>query len=384
MGLGFSNHKRKRAWGPAAAGPGRRSGLGVECLETRDVPTIVVTPMVSPQTLVQNLLGPGVTASNIKFTGAPVAEGTFTQGTDAVGFDSGIILSTGKAGDVVPPESFFASTDNGQPGDPQLSAVVGGAPGFDAAELEFDFVPNGSTLTFQYTFGSEEYPNFAPPNTSTFNDVFAFFLNGTNIATLPDGTPVSVNSVNAVTNTQFFVNNSANGMDMGPQIANTSLDGLTIVLTATAKVNPGVTNHIKLAIEDTGDGIFDSDVFIKAGSFNAAKPFQPRVFAPFRWIFDPTTDTYRGNLTLFNNDTAPGLGPIQLVFPKALLPTGFDILNATGTSKSGDRFITVNFQPVPPMRVVRVQLIVSDPLSLPLPTFFDGFPVVAVPGSTPP
>ena len=45
------------------------------------------------------------------------------------------------------------------------------------------------------------------------------------------------------------------------------MDGLTVVLPVEASVIPGEVNHIKLAIADAGDSIFDSNVFIKAGSF---------------------------------------------------------------------------------------------------------------------
>jgi PKD repeat protein len=43
-------------------------------------------------------------------------------------------------------------------------------------------------------------------------------------------------------------------------------DGLTSVLTFQAPVDPGVSNHMKLAIADASDGIYDSAVFIQAGS----------------------------------------------------------------------------------------------------------------------
>ena len=48
------------------------------------------------------------------------------------------------------------------------------------------------------------------------------------------------------------------------------MNGLTTVLTATASIVPGETYHIKLAICDVGDPYYDSNVFIKAGSFTAA------------------------------------------------------------------------------------------------------------------
>src|SRR5262249_14634220 len=157
-----------------------------------------------------------------------------------------------------------------------------------------------------------------------------------------------------VTNPQFFINNAANGMDLGPQVRDTSLDGLTVVLTATATVTPGVINHIKLAITDVTDSAFDSDVFIKAGSFNAPKPL-PKFYYPFRYIFDAGTQTFRGNLTFANigNDVQPG--PFFIVFPQ--LPTGVTLLNATGKSKAGAPYIFVNVGSLPAGKLLRIPLV---------------------------
>src|SRR5207253_518378 len=117
-----------------------------------------------------------------------------------------------------------------------------------------------------------------------------FYLNGKNVALLPNGQPVGINTVNLVTNAQFFIDNAANGMDAGPQVRDTSLDGLTVVLTVTAPVNPGVINHIKLGVSDVTDGIYDTDVFIKGGSFGAGA-LNPKFYYPFRYVFDPKTLT---------------------------------------------------------------------------------------------
>ena len=46
-------------------------------------------------------------------------------------------------------------------------------------------------------------------------------------------------------------------------------DGFTVVLEAVAKVVPCSTYHIKIAIADAGDGVFDSAVFLEAGSFKS-------------------------------------------------------------------------------------------------------------------
>jgi hypothetical protein len=244
----------------------------------------------TPDGLVQGLVGSGLTVSNVTYTGANRAAGTFTGGSGIIGFNSGIVLDTGKVqtypsdpacsqGVEGPntcyeetasnpsggPDGTFNSTNFGLPGDPDLTALDGD-PTFDASVLEFDFVPSFSTVQFNYVFSSEEYSDFA--NTQ-FNDVFGFFVNGTNCALVP-GTndPVDVNSINdgndqggdtTPHNPQFFINNV-------PPTLNTQMDGLTTVLTCTANVNAGVTNHMKLAIADGSDGNLDSAVFLEGES----------------------------------------------------------------------------------------------------------------------
>jgi hypothetical protein len=47
------------------------------------------------------------------------------------------------------------------------------------------------------------------------------------------------------------------------------MDGLTVVFTVTATVDAGVINRIKFAVADAGDSIYDSVVFIRAGSFSS-------------------------------------------------------------------------------------------------------------------
>ena len=76
----------------------------------------------------------------------------------------------------------------------------------DAAVLEFDFIPTGDSLSFNYSFGSDEYNEYV---CGSVNDAFGFFLSGPgingaysnnaiNLAIIPetDGTPVTINSVN--------------------------------------------------------------------------------------------------------------------------------------------------------------------------------------------
>jgi hypothetical protein len=228
-----------------------------------------VTSTASATTLANAILGGGVT-----LLGAPTfaglapsgpsagSAGTFTGGANPYGFDNGIVLTTGDAAIAARPSNTApnAGRNNGLGGNANLSALSGGST-FDATSLDFDFQFNGGgggSLFFNYVFASEEYNEFVGTG---FNDVFAFFLDGVNIAKLPNNTPVTINNVNLSVNSAFYRNNSP-----GPYP--TEYDGLTTVLTAQALgLAPG-THHIQLAIADTGDGIYDSAVFIQGGSFS--------------------------------------------------------------------------------------------------------------------
>jgi hypothetical protein len=232
-------------------------------VSTTDLNTVTATQLVN------TLLGSGITASNITFTGANVAGGVFSGGIGAgIGIENGIILSTGNIAFAQGPNnSTGRGLDNDRPGDSNLDAIVSPLTTNDAAVLEFDFIPSTTTLSFSYVFASEEYYEYV---NSSYNDVFAFYLNGQNIALIPGTTtPVSIDTVNAGdsstplagTNSSFFIPNYGTTY-------NTQFDGFTTVLSANATgLVPGVTNNIKLAIADTSDSILDSAVFIQAGSF---------------------------------------------------------------------------------------------------------------------
>jgi hypothetical protein len=234
----------------------------------------ITRPAASVTELLQCLLGPDVVVSNAVLTGAPQAAGTFVGELGVIGFDQGIILSSGDIGTLAGPNTGDAtSTINSTPGDPDLDALIPGYTTYDAVVLEFDFTcPTPQDVVFQYVFGSEEYNEWVD---SPFNDVFGFFLNGVNIALAPAGcsnagSPVSINNVNCGNpyvgigpNCNCYRNND---LDDGGGAINTELDGLTQVFFATGTILPG-TNHIKLAIADAGDQVLDSDVMIRCQSF---------------------------------------------------------------------------------------------------------------------
>ena len=241
---------------------------------------LTVGSALTPQQLVNNvLLGNGVSAFNISYTGAPQAIGTFNSTNSNVGLNSGILICTGNINAAVGPNTATGQgEDNFELGDPDIDAFTGQANSENAAVLEFDFVPSSDSLSFRYVFASEEYEDFSEPG-SNFNDAFGFFLSGPgingpfsnnsiNIALIPStNLPVSIGNINQNTNTQYYIPNLNPGEGGNPPANNFAYDGYTVVLTANASVVCGDTFHIKLAIADRFDGAYDSGVFLEAESF---------------------------------------------------------------------------------------------------------------------
>jgi hypothetical protein len=225
---------------------------------------IVTTTEPSDTDVAQALAGTGVTVSDVTFTGSVSARGTFTGGGGVIGFESGIVLSSGSVASVSGPNNTSSASDGfGLPGDAQLDDLVDGST-FDAAVLQFTFVPEGNQVEFEYVFGSDEYNEFANSN---FNDVFGFFINGVNYALVPGTqTPVAINSVNTVFNPLFYRNNEPQ-----PGTVNIQADGLTVVIKLTAPVVAGQSNTMKLAIADRGDSIYNSWVLIKGESLQVVE-----------------------------------------------------------------------------------------------------------------
>jgi gliding motility-associated-like protein len=249
----------------------------------------------TPTQIVQNvLLGAGVTASNITFNGVAANTvtqqvGTFNGTASNVGLNQGVIMGSGNVQVAVGPNNQGGASLGSGNGymDADLSAITPNQI-FDAAVLEFDFIPQGDSLVFRYVFASEEYDEYA---CGSVNDAFGFFISGpgftgpfqnggVNLALIPGtNTPVSINTVNLgvagssgqASNCSAIDPNWASYNIFYTQNTQNSIqyDGKTVVLTARTLVQCGETYHIKLAIGDGGDGAFDSGVFIEGGSFTS-------------------------------------------------------------------------------------------------------------------
>ncbi|TYB40220.1 fibronectin type III domain-containing protein [Micromonospora sp. AP08] len=201
-----------------------------------------------------SLLGPGVSKVSDSTSGSADQWGHvdgFVPGKKAW------VLSTGRISDAVGTPDQFASTELGLPGDADLSALAGYAT-HDAASYQVTLVPSAPTLHVRYVFASEEYPEYVG---SQFNDVMAVYVNGKNCSFVPGTTtPVSINTINAGENSTYYVDNST-----GAAGYSTSMDGLTVPLTCSVPVAPGVPVTVRIAVADTSDGIYDSAVALVDG-----------------------------------------------------------------------------------------------------------------------
>jgi hypothetical protein len=192
-----------------------------------------------------------------------VSDGT-TGSSQQMGYEPGLVpgqktwvLSTGLVSDIPGTPDQFASTDLGLPGDPDLTALAG-YPTHDAVSYTVTLIPKGSTLHVRYLFASEEYPDFVG---SQYNDVMAVYVNGKNCAYVPGtNVPVSVNTVNYKTNSQYFIDNTTSSNPY-----QTKMNGLTVPLTCSVPVTPGQQVTVRVAVADTSDGIYDSAVALLDG-----------------------------------------------------------------------------------------------------------------------
>jgi subtilisin-like proprotein convertase family protein len=217
--------------------------------------------------LAQILAGPNVVVSNAVLTGGSVASGSFNGINSNLGMNSGVILSSGDIANAPGPNNSTGGGDNlGQPGTTETDALAG-VTTYDAITLEFDFDVQSDFIQFQYIFASEEYPEYAPPNNSSYNDVFAFYISGPgitgqeNIALVPGtSNPVTINNINAITNNQYYIDNAGG--------TSVQYDAWTTVLTAERQgLTPCSTYHMKLIIADAGDAVWNSAVFLLENSF---------------------------------------------------------------------------------------------------------------------
>lgn len=319
-----------------------------------DATKLPVTTDVDASQMAEAMFGPSIKIVSASYTGDPQSAGLYSDGLAAAPgvtpSDSGVILSTGKAGDFTNDageanQTASRSTDTaGKDGDSDLDGVAGTRT-YDAAIFEAEFVPEGSVLTMQITFSSEEYLEYVG---SGFNDAVGVWVNGEKaVLTVGDG-DISINNINPDSNGDLYVDNAKDQF-------NTEMDGFTVTLTLKAPVVPGQINTIKIGIADGGDAAYDSNLLI------AGQSIQTAVVAGDDGFSVPQDG--RTTVDLLANDSAAGGGTLTITKINGVpvvagstvtLPSGLEIL------VNGDGTITVISDPTDPLGAVNFSYEVAN------------------------
>lgn len=285
--------------------------LALACLMAMQAQNITVADAIglSPETFVRNHLvgGNGVHVFNVKYNNSPLPITSPTIGTfDHNGFvgikmDGGIIMTTGNI-DVAPgPNNRSDATHYTDMTfvDNELSVFVPGTIITSCSTLDFDFVTVSDNISFNYIFGSEEYPDHV---CSVDNDIFAFLVTGPdpgngelvtrNAAIIPgsidqnnpDGIPVSINSVNnGIPGNFAYFSDYGTGCHYnythlyhdnvdttGAATPGVQYDGYTEKMTAQVSVIPCAVYHMHISVCNVGDYNDDSGVLLEGGSLTAS------------------------------------------------------------------------------------------------------------------
>jgi gliding motility-associated-like protein len=316
----------------------------------------------TPLQLIENvLLNSGcASVSNVSVSGGNWSSGAkswgyFNGAGTTFPFEDGIILSTGKIANAKGPNDFISDDGGsmGWNGDNDLNQALQLNNTFNATILEFDFIPIGNQISFDYIFSSEQYLTNPSPNQCSYTDGFVFLLKEVgssiyeNLAVIPNtNIPVKVNTVRGTGTICPAAN--ATYFDAFNDIEHpTNFNGQTKVLTAKAAVTPGQTYHIKLVIADEGNYRYDSAIFLKGSSFSTGVDLgDPRTFAnqnpicqdesislngatagvqSYQWFFNGNLIAGETNSTLTlnppYNDTQNGTYSVDLTFSPTCIST---------------------------------------------------------------
>ncbi|RLD83275.1 MAG: hypothetical protein DRJ02_13145, partial [Bacteroidetes bacterium] len=325
--------KAKRTAGPSKPyNPGGRASISVTPIDGA----------VTTNDLVEKILGPGITYSNVTFVGTDgsgtSSAGLFSGGNQAgMNIDEGIMLSSGYIQNAIGPNSSDKISQNlGLSGDSDLEALVPGYTTYDATILEFDFEVPGDELNIQFVFGSDEYNEYVG---TEYNDVFGFYVDDVNIAFVPTSNdPVTINTINNSSNSGYYVDNERpdDSYDFEP-------DGFTINLIGNVQITPNVTHHMKIAIADAGDHIYDSWVFIQEGSFSIPVNVD---LGPDQTICEGESVTLDAGNPGFNYSWSPGGETTQTITVSPTTTTTYSVQVYLGGSSGTDE-VTINVVPPP-------------------------------------
>lgn len=220
------------------------------------------------------LEGENVKITNLKMSNPASMTYNFTHFKDtknSLEIIEGVLMTTGLAVNALGPNDTPSATMAWSPTrskDLELQRSAGKyARLYDKCVLEFDVEMLADTLIVDYVFASEEYPEYL-----NFNDIFGIYVKYKskvkNIAQVPNtNIPVSVGAINHLKNQDLYV---ANDYSKSLYLFKTwQYDGFTRLLQGKIALQKGQKYHLKIAIADYGDPLYDSAVFLKARGVRA-------------------------------------------------------------------------------------------------------------------
>lgn len=226
---------------------------------------ITLNKNASAIAMAQEIFGDGVQVTGASYSGSSYSSAIFSNGDSitpgVTPGDRGVILSTGSVdyftrpfGD--PNKSPNISTNSGGQNNRADFNAIAGATTYDASYLTMSFIPDSDTMTIQFVFSSDEYPEYS---NSIYNDVVGVWANGTHIPLSVTNSAAAVTEINQNENINLFKSNTGDAY-------NTEMDGFTVTMTLTIPVTAGVVNTLRVGIADTSDSSYDSNLLIAANS----------------------------------------------------------------------------------------------------------------------
>ena len=234
--------------------PGEYRG---NCRKTRQ--DLIVIPDLTADSLweifLTDTVPKGVTNLTVRVAHDGRAYGSYANFPTIANIDviDGILLTSGWATYAIGPNNsdgdYYGTNPISAPNDPDLDDIINNAsyPTFDATYfiVEFDTDTSVKGISFDFVYGSEEFPEFVG---NIFNDLFCCFLDGENISYDGNGQVINVN------NDYFLVDNLDDHLNL-------QFDGFTPLLRTSDSLTAG--HHvIKFAIADVSDDILTSGVFL--------------------------------------------------------------------------------------------------------------------------
>ena len=221
--------------------------------------------------MAEEMFGAGVTVVDADYYGDRRSSGTYSNG-DSISEgvtpgDSGVILSTGRtsnftksSGSTNTNTSNSTSTNTSGVNNNSAFNAAAGTSTYDASFMDVEFIPDGDTLTLQFVFASEEYPEYV---NSLYQDFIGVWVNGQQVDLAVGDGDIDPLNINGGNNESLFISNLNDEY-------NTEMDGFTATMTLKMNVNVGEVNTLRIGIADVTDSSYDSTLLIAGDSAQTA------------------------------------------------------------------------------------------------------------------